>query len=84
MENVTNFIKNDKNGRNDNGVYAASKAIIIKQNNIEGLYLLKSGSPDGKISKIVPNFIHAVFPIEDIMTHYIFKVFLKEPLISIK
>ena len=38
---------------------------FIKQNNIEGLYLLKSGSPDGKISKIVPNFIHAVFPIED-------------------
>lgn len=37
---------------------------FIKTNNIDAIYLQKSGNPDGKISNIVPNFIHAVFPIQ--------------------
>lgn len=35
----------------------------ISSNKIDAIYLTKSGYNDGKISKIVPNFIHAVFPI---------------------
>jgi glycosyltransferase involved in cell wall biosynthesis len=37
----------------------------ICSNQIDALYLTKAGECDGKISKKVPSFIHAVFPIND-------------------
>lgn len=78
--NIECFISYDKNDRiNDNriinkfkkefDVYGYDKFDevdnFISQNKIDGIYLLKSGSPDGKISRNVPNFIHAVFPISN-------------------
>jgi glycosyltransferase involved in cell wall biosynthesis len=76
--NVECFISYDVNDRiNDNRIINKFKQEFevfgynnfsevdqyIKSNNIDAVYLIKSGNPDGKVSKLVPNYIHAVFPI---------------------